>query len=92
MTHRVTLIPGDGIGPEVVDAARGAVDATGAAIAWEPHDLGRGAFERIGEVLPQATLGSIRSNGVALKGPIETPQDAGVRNANVACSARSSIW
>jgi isocitrate dehydrogenase (NAD+) len=84
MTHRVTLIPGDGIGPEVVDAARSAVDATGTEIVWEPHDLGRGAYERTGDVLPPATIASIRVNGVALKGPIETPDGAGVRNSNVA--------
>ncbi len=84
MAHRVTLIPGDGIGPEVVEAARRAVEATGVAIRWDVHEMGSRAFEAGGEVLPGATVASIRQNGVALKGPIESPADAEVRNANVA--------
>ena len=92
MTHRVTVIPGDGIGPEVVAAARRAVEATGVRVRWEPHDLGRGAFERTGEALPAATLASIRENGVALKGPIETPADAGVGNANVALRQELDLY
>jgi isocitrate dehydrogenase (NAD+) len=92
MSHRVTLIPGDGIGPEVVDAARRAVEATGVPIRWEAHDLGRGAMERSGEALPAATLASIRENGVALKGPIETPATAGVGNANVALRKELDLY
>ena len=83
MALRVTLIPGDGVGPEVVDASRRAVEATGVDVSWEEHPLGAEAFARTGRVLPAETLASIRSNRVALKGPIETPASAEVRNANV---------
>jgi isocitrate dehydrogenase (NAD+) len=83
LTHRVTLIPGDGIGPEVVEAARRAVEATGVDVGWDLQEMGQRAFERTGEVLPSACLSSIRRNGVALKGPIETPPDAGIRSANI---------
>ena len=84
MTHRVTLIPGDGIGPEVVEAARLVVMATGVEVQWDVQEVGLRAFERTGEVLPARALSSIRENGVALKGPIETPPGAGVGSANVA--------
>ena len=84
MTHRVTLIPGDGIGPEVVEAARLVVMATGVEVRWDVQEVGLRAFERTGEVLPARALSSIRENGVALKGPIETPPGAGVGSANVA--------
>ena len=84
MTHRVTLIPGDGIGPEVVEAARSVVDATGVLMAWDIQEIGLRAFERMGEALPSRAVASIRANGVALKGPIETPTGAGVGSANIA--------
>jgi isocitrate dehydrogenase (NAD+) len=84
MAHRVTLIPGDGIGPEVIEAARRVVEATGVEIEWDRQDMGAGAFARTGEPLPAATLASIRENRVALKGPIETPITSGLRSANLA--------
>ena len=84
MIHRVTLIPGDGIGPEVVEAARLVVTATGVEVQWDVQEIGLRAFERKGEVLPARALSSIRENGVALKGPIETPLGAGIGSANVA--------
>jgi isocitrate dehydrogenase (NAD+) len=83
LTHHVTLIPGDGIGPEVVEAARLVVMATGVEVQWDLQEVGLRAFERTGEVLPARALSSIRENGVALKGPIETPPGAGVGSANV---------
>lgn len=83
MTHRATLIPGDGIGPEVVEAARRAIEATGVAISWDRVDMGAGAFARTGSPLPGPTLDSIQGNRVALKGPIETPITSGLRSANV---------
>ncbi|MGZ8631878.1 MAG: isocitrate/isopropylmalate dehydrogenase family protein [Actinomycetota bacterium] len=83
MTHRVTLIPGDGIGPEVIEAARRAIEATGVAIAWERMPMGAGAFSRTGRTLPAETVGSIRSTRVALKGPIETPVTSGLRSSNL---------
>ena len=83
MEHRVTLIPGDGIGPDVTDAGRTVVEAAGVEVDWDVQDLGADAWERGGDVLPDASIESIRHNGVALKGPIETPAASGVRNANV---------
>ena len=83
MAHRVTLIPGDGIGPEVVDAARRAIEATGVPIQWDLRHMGSGAFSRTGKTLPAGTVGSIRENGVALKGPVDTPVTSGLRNVNV---------
>ena len=84
MAHRITLIPGDGIGPEVVEAARRAVEATGVAVAWDRQEMGAGAFARTGEPMPAATLASIRETGVALKGPVETPVTSGMRSVNLA--------
>ena len=84
MAHRITLIPGDGIGPEVIDAARRVVEATGVAVEWDRQDMGAGAFSRAGDPLPAATLASLRSTRVALKGPIETPITSGLRSTNMA--------
>jgi isocitrate dehydrogenase (NAD+) len=84
LTHRVTLIPGDGIGPEVVEAARLVVMATEIEVRWDVKEIGLRAFERTGEALPAETLASIGENGVALKGPIETPASAGIGSANIA--------
>jgi isocitrate dehydrogenase (NAD+) len=84
MATRVTLIPGDGIGPEVTEAARRVLDATGVAIEWERRDMGAGAFARLGDPLPEGTLDAIRASRVALKGPIETPITSGLRSTNMA--------
>jgi isocitrate dehydrogenase (NAD+) len=92
MTHRVTLIPGDGIGPEVVEAARRAVEATGIRIDWDVREMGSRAFGSGGRALPAETLASVRENGVALKGPIETPAGAEVRNANVALRQELDLY
>jgi len=80
---RVTLIPGDGIGPEVTEAARRAMEATGVAIQWDRQGMGAGAFSRTGDPLPGATLEAIRASRVALKGPIETPVTSGLRSSNL---------
>jgi isocitrate dehydrogenase (NAD+) len=82
-THRVTLLPGDGIGPEVTAAACAVLDASGVAITWDRREIGRPALEH-GEThpVPEATLASIRANGVALKGPVTTGLD-GYRSPNV---------
>ncbi|MBA3691563.1 MAG: isocitrate/isopropylmalate dehydrogenase family protein, partial [Actinobacteria bacterium] len=84
MFHRVTLIPGDGIGPDVVEAARRAIDATGVVVRWEIHHLGQAATAREGTPLPASTLDAIRETGVALKGPVATPVGTGMRSINVA--------
>jgi len=79
----VTLILGDGTGPEIVEAARRCIDAAGAGIDWEVMEAGTDVLERLGTVLPDATLESIRRNGIALKGPITTPVGKGYRSVNV---------
>ncbi len=84
MAHLVTLIPGDGIGPEVADAARAVVDATGVRIDWVVEHAGRSTLEREGETLPPRVLEQIRRSRVALKGPITTPVGTGFRSVNVA--------
>ncbi len=81
--HQVSLIPGDGIGPEVVQAAVRVVEAAGVAIAWQPVEAGAHVFEKHGTPLPEAVLNSVRQTGVALKGPIGTPIGGGFKSANV---------
>ncbi|MGD9714614.1 MAG: isocitrate/isopropylmalate dehydrogenase family protein, partial [Thermomicrobiales bacterium] len=79
----MTLIPGDGIGPEVSEATKAVLDATGVAFEWEEFPAGMTALESHGDVLPAETLDSIRRNGTGLKGPITTPIGAGFRSVNV---------
>src|SRR6186997_2528940 len=83
MTHRVTLIPGDGIGPELAEASRRVLDATGIAFEWEVVDAGEAVMEEYGTPLPEHVLESITRNKVALKGPITTPVGSGFRSVNV---------
>ncbi len=83
MTHRVTLIPGDGIGPELAEATRHVLDASGVVLEWEIVDAGEAVMERYGTPLPEHVLESIRRNRVALKGPITTPIGEGFRSVNV---------
>lgn len=80
---KVTLITGDGIGPEIADAARKCIDATGADIDWEIAEAGTEAMEKFGTPLPEPTIESVRKNGVALKAPITTPVGTGFRSINV---------
>jgi len=82
--HTITLIPGDGVGPEVSEAARRAIDATGVDIEWEVHDAGLGVMEKYGQPMPDHVLESIRRNKVAIKGPLTTPVGKGIRSVNVA--------
>jgi isocitrate dehydrogenase (NAD+) len=84
LTHRITLIPGDGTGPELAEAARRVIDATGVKIDWEVVDAGVDVMEKYGTPLPENVLESIRRNKVALKGPITTPIGTGFRSVNVA--------
>ena len=84
MSYKVTLIPGDGIGPEVANAARACLDATGVSFEWSVHAAGEGAIPQFGSPLPDVLLDSIRRNRVALKGPITTPIGKGMRSVNVA--------
>jgi isocitrate dehydrogenase (NAD+) len=82
--HKITLIPGDGIGPEVTDAARRCIEATGVKIEWEVAFAGEEARRKSNDLLPKETLDSIKKNKVALKGPITTPIGSGFRSVNVA--------
>jgi isocitrate dehydrogenase (NAD+) len=83
MTHRVTLIPGDGIGPELAEATRRVLDASGVAFDWEVVEAGEAVIAEYGTPLPEHVLESIRRNRIALKGPITTPVGEGFRSVNV---------
>jgi isocitrate dehydrogenase (NAD+) len=84
MAHRITLIPGDGTGPELTEATRRVLEATGVAFDWDVREAGVDVMEEAGTPLPEETLASVRENGVALKGPITTPIGTGFRSVNVA--------
>jgi isocitrate dehydrogenase (NAD+) len=85
MAHRVTLIPGDGTGPEIAEATRRVLEASGAELAWDVQQAGADVMEKFGgNPLPDHVLDSIKQNGVALKGPITTPVGTGFRSVNVA--------
>jgi isocitrate dehydrogenase (NAD+) len=83
MAHDVTLIMGDGVGPELAQAARKCVDATGVSIQWDVQEAGIDVMERLGTPLPDATLDSVRRTHCALKAPITTPVGTGFRSINV---------
>ncbi len=83
MRHSITLLPGDGIGPEVTEATVAIVEAAGVDVSWERHLAGLDAVEAVGATLPESTLDSIRRNRVALKGPITTPVGRGFSSVNV---------
>ena len=91
-SHRVTLVPGDGIGPEVTAAARVVADATGVPIEWEVEEAGEAAIQRSGTPLPDTVLESVRKNRVALKGPITTPIGTGFRSVNVALRQQLDLF
>src|SRR5919206_1912927 len=85
MAHRVTFIPGDGTGPEIAEATRRVLEATGAELEWDVQEAGADVMDKHGgNPLPPAVLDSIRRNGVAIKGPITTPVGTGFRSVNVA--------
>jgi isocitrate dehydrogenase (NAD+) len=83
VTYTVTLIPGDGIGPELADAARGVLDATGIGFQWDLQQAGEATIASEGTPLPERVIESIRRTGIALKGPITTPVGSGFRSVNV---------
>ena len=84
MAYNVTLIPGDGIGPEVTEATRRVLEATGVAFHWDVAEAGADIIDKYGTPLPDSVLESVRKNKVALKGPITTPVGSGFRSVNVA--------
>src|SRR5947208_15237498 len=84
VAHRVTLIPGDGTGPELTEATRRVLEATGVEFDWDVQQAGADVMDQFGgNPLPEQTLESIRRTGVAIKGPITTPVGGGVRLVNV---------
>src|SRR5438046_4851202 len=84
MTYRVTFIPGDGVGPELSEATRRVLEATGVQFDWDVQEAGADVMDKYGTPLPEHVLESIRRNGVAIKGPITTPIGTGFRSVNVA--------
>jgi isocitrate dehydrogenase (NAD+) len=83
MKHTITLIPGDGIGPEIIAATVRIIEASGVEIEWETHIIGAQALEKYGTTIPDATIESIKRNKVALKGPLMTPIGKGFTSVNV---------
>src|SRR3989338_5663418 len=83
MKYKITLIPGDGIGPEVTDAAKRCIEATGINIDWDVQEAGEKSIIKYGKPITPSVLESIRKNRVALKGPVTTPIGKGFRSVNV---------
>jgi isocitrate dehydrogenase (NAD+) len=92
VTHRITLIPGDGTGPEITEATRRVIEATGVDIDWEVRHAGVDVMDQYGTPLPQEVLDSIRRNKIALKGPITTPIGKGFRSVNVALRKELDLY
>ena len=92
MPYNITLIPGDGVGPEITEATVRALEATGVVIRWDIHHIGEAALKKYGMPLPEEVLRSIRKNKVALKGPVTTPVGKGFRSVNVALRQELDIY
>lgn len=92
MSYKITLIPGDGTGPEIAEETRRVLDATGVKIDWEIVEAGIDAAEKYGTPLPKNVLASVRKNKVAIKGPITTPIGSGFRSVNVALRKELDLY
>lgn len=92
LPYTITLIPGDGVGPEITEATVRALEATGVAIKWDVHHIGEAALTKYGTPLPANVLNSIRKNKVALKGPVTTPVGTGFRSVNVALRQELDLY
>jgi len=92
MPYNITLIPGDGVGPEITEATVRALEATGVVIRWDIHHIGEAALKKYGMPLPEEVLRSIRKNKVALKGPVTTPVGKGFRSVNVALRQELDLY
>jgi isocitrate dehydrogenase (NAD+) len=92
MPYSVTLIPGDGTGPEITEATRRVLEATGVAFSWEVHQAGLEMLEKHGNVLTDEVIESIKRTKVGLKGPITTPVGKGIRSANVALRKKLDLY
>ncbi len=90
--HRITLIPGDGIGPSIADVAVRVIEASGVKIAWEQVEAGLPAIDKYKDPLPQHVLDSIKNTRVALKGPLTTPVGSGFRSVNVALRKEFDLY
>jgi isocitrate dehydrogenase (NAD+) len=91
-SHRITLIPGDGTGPEIVEATRRAIEATGVQIEWDRQEIGVPAIAKFGTPFPPEALASIRRNKVGLKGPLTTELGKGFRSVNVALRKEFDLY
>jgi len=91
-THKATLIPGDGIGPEVTGAVIRILKASGVHFAWETFDAGADSFAKTGEYIPPALYESIERNKLALKGPVTTPIGGGFKSINVTLRKRFDLY
>lgn len=92
MSYKVTLIPGDGIGPEVTEAAKMVIEAAGVDITWDKKVAGAGCIPEYGTTLPEETIESIKRNKIALKGPITTPIGTGFRSVNVSLRQKFNLY
>jgi isocitrate dehydrogenase (NAD+) len=92
MAYRVTFIPGDGVGPELSEATRRVLEATGVPFDWDVQEAGADVMDKYGKPLPEHVLDSIRKNGVAIKGPITTPIGTGFRSVNVALRKELDLY
>jgi len=92
MSHKITLIPGDGIGPEVTEAVVRILEATGVKFEWEKFAVGADAYEKYGEYIPKEAIESIERTRVALKGPVTTPVGEGFPSINVALRKRFDLY
>jgi len=90
--HRVTLVPGDGVGPEVSEATRRVLEATGVEFEWDVQNAGLGVMDKYGTPMPDHVLDSIRRNKVAIKGPLTTPLGKGIRSVNVALRKELDLY
>jgi isocitrate dehydrogenase (NAD+) len=92
VAHRVTFIPGDGVGPELSEATRRVLEGTGVEFDWDVQEAGADVMDKHGTPLPEPVLESIRKNGVAIKGPITTPVGGGFRSVNVALRKELDLY
>lgn len=92
MSYSITLIPGDGIGPEISEAARRVIEAAGVKIQWDVVEAGEAVIEKYGTPLPDYVLDSVKKNGTALKGPLTTPVGKGFRSVNVTLRQELNLY
>jgi len=92
VAHSIALLPGDGIGPEVAQAARQAIDACGVDIDWQEFAVGQAALEAVGDPLPEETIDAVKSSAATLKGPTATPKGVGFRSVNVALRQQLCLY